>query len=826
MASATSPTCIARRALRQPPELWILAASVVIAVAASSAVSLFSDRVWQVLNDQTSQAFGADAAMRSRDPFAPELLASIDALGIEQAALIQFPTVVLHGEETALVSIKAVDAAYPLRGHLRRAAAPFGKQTQVSHGPAPGAVWVDLRLWQNLQLALGDTLELGRSKMRVSALLTHEPDRNGSFGDLAPRVLMNRQDLMATELIAPGARVEYGRLLSGTAAQIAQARELAEAAGLRFQTPQDARPALGNSVSRAEQFLKLAVLATLLLSGAAIASAAHQHGQGLRDEAALLRALGASTQRIASQSLKRLLTLALSAGVVGVLCGFAAQGLLAGAAAGLMNTELPAPRAAVALTSVGYALLLVLGFAAPPWLAARNTPPIRVFQRNVPVAGSRLASGIAAISALLLIALHTQDAQLAGLVLLGALGCCSVLAVIALILIRLLSPLRHGPSSAIRFGLANIARRRLQSVAQAVALGLALLALLLVAIVRSELLDNWRKALPPETPNQFLINVQHHQLPALRVFFAERGYTDLKFWPMARARLVALNGEAVTADSFDDPQTRRWINREFNISWTQEFGDDNRLLDGQWWPAETDGKPWLSVDEYAVERLGLKLGDRLSLQIVDRTIEFEVYNLREVSWDSFRPNFFLVAAPGVIDDGAAQWITSFHLPPDQRALLPDLIRTFPNITALDLEAAMQQVRRIMDQVVAALEFVLLFTLGAGLTVLMASIEATRADRVRETALLRALGAGRGTVMLGVISEYACLGLIAGIVAAASAQLLGFLLAREVFELSYQFSPRLWLTGSLGGALLVSGLGWLSLRRSMRTSARQVLARTA
>lgn len=811
-----------RRWLRTP-ELLILAIAVAIAVAASSAVGLFSDRVARALESQSGDAFGADASLRTRDPLTPELLKRLAAVDLKRAQLVQFPSVAFFGENSSLSSVKAADANYPLRGSLRTAGEPFGAERVEMRGPPSGEAWVDQRLWQDLRLEIGASIQLGRSSFRVTRLLTYEPDRGGGFSDLAPRVMIALADLPATGLVTEGSRVQYTYLFAGEAERVEALREIELPAGARLQTPKDGRPEIRNSLTRAQQFLDIAVLSAMLLAGAAIAASAHQHGLRLRDEAAVMKALGATSRLIARRALSRLALLALGAGAVGLVIGFASQGLVAVVASGLMSAPLPPVNPLAALWSLGLALLLVFGFAAPPWLAVRHTPPIRVFQRQTRAAGGRAAGLVAAIAAAALVGLHTGDAKLASIVIVGAGVAALILGLMAWALVRLLAGLRSRGGTAIRFGLANIARRRAASVGQAVALGLALLALLLVGVVRSDLLNAWQKRLPADAPNQFLINIQTEQVEPLKRFFDERGVKDLRLWPMTRARLVELRGEAVTAESFDDEETRRWINREFNISWTDSFGDDNRLLEGPWWDPATRNEPWLSVDDYAMERLNLKLGDKLKLQIADRTVELSVYNVRKVSWDSFRPNFFLVVPPGLIEGSEAQWLTSFHLKPEQRPLLRELITEFPNITALDLDAAMAQVRGILDRVVRAVEFIFLFTLAAGLTVLLAAIEGTRADRVRETALLRALGASNRTISLGLLAEYAALGLVAGLVAAASAQALGWGLARQVFDLPYVFSLSLWLAGALGGALLVSGLGWFSLRRTLQTSPTRALA---
>jgi putative ABC transport system permease protein len=448
---------------------------------------------------------------------------------------------------------------------------------------------------------------------------------------------------------------------------------------------------------------------------------------------------------------------------------------------------------------------------------------LRVLQRSLTeTRRTRLVWLGATGTVLALLAWQTRDFQLALRVLGGALATLAILAALAWLLVALLKPLQARVGHSWRFGLGNIARRRGGSVAQIVALGLGLLALLLVTVVRQDLLDSWRGRLPPDTPNVFLINIQTEQLASLKPFFAARGYPQLELWPMARGRLVELNDKPITADMFEDPETQRWINRGFNLSWTEQIGTDNRITEGEWWGEAGHGQPWLSADAYAVTRLGLKLGDSMTLQFADRRVRLTVHNLRQVHWDSFRPNFFLLTPPGVIEDVPAQWLTSFYLPQERRALLRELVAAFPNVTALDIEAVMNQVRSMMERIVRAVEFMLLFTLVAGMVVLLAGVEGTRAERARETALLRTLGARTPVLVKGLLSEFAVLGLLAGLVAALAAQLVAWTLAVQVFEIPYGPRPLLWLAGALSGALLVTLLGWLSLRSVLDTPPTQVL----
>ncbi|MDR3417649.1 MAG: FtsX-like permease family protein [Nevskia sp.] len=808
-------------------ELLVLALALAVAAAAVVSVGLFSDRVRQAIERGSGDTLGADAIVEGHEAFPADYRERLQGLGLRTAAVAQFPSVVavVDGQQTQLATIKAAEPGYPLRGALRLSGEPYGPTRAANGIPPVGEAWVDARLWSGLALQPGAHLQVGGSVLRVTALIADEPGRGGAFAEFAPELLMNRADLAATGLIGPGSRVQHILQLGGEPAALAAARRLQRPVGARLLGARDARPEISSALDRAGRFLDIAVLATILLSAAAVSLTARLHSQRLRDEVALLKCLGAGRGFVVRALTLQLVLLGLGAGAVGVVVGGLGQAVLGWFAAPLLNTALPAPGWLPLPQALALSLLMLLGFALPPVLEAAAAPPVRVFQRALDAGvHSQLGLVLAALAVVALVLLQAGAARLALFVIGGASAAAAVLALMAWLLVLALSPLRRRSGVAWRFGLGNIARRRGAAVAQATALGVALLALLLLTVVRTDLLASWRGRLPPDAPNQFLINIQPEQVQPLREFFAAHGYAHLDLWPMARARLVALNGKPVSADSFDDPETRRWINREFNMSWTTGFGDDNKLLSGNWWSAADAGQPWLSAEEYAVERLKLKLGDTLTLDLAGTRVTLTVHNTRKVRWDSFRPNFFLVTPPGMLDSsGATQWITSFYLAPGQHALLRDLVRQFPNVTAVDLDAALGEVRSIVDRMVHALEFIFAFTLGAGLVVMLAVIEASRAQRARETALLRTLGASSRVILQGLLAEYATLGLLAGSVAAVAAQTLAWLLAARVFDIPYGPRPLLWLAGAVAGCAVVTLVGWLSLRGVLRTPPRQVLA---
>ncbi|MFT4045644.1 MAG: ABC transporter permease [Solimonas sp.] len=809
-------------------ELLIVLLALTIAVAASGSVHLFAARVQQAIAAQSGDTLGADLVFSGRDPLPADLLARTRAPGLRALDVTQFSSVVFAGAASSLASIKAVDDGYPLRGELGLAPQPFGEARIARGAPSRGEAWVDARLWQDLRLSPGATVQAGRLQLRVTAVVDNEPDRGNGFADLAPRLLINAADLPASGLLVPGSRAQHSRYVAGDREALAPLRTLDLPRGVKRTTPQDARPELRNAIARAGRFLDIAVLAATLLACAAVALAARQYGDKLRDEIALLKCLGARRVFLTRALLLQLLLLGLAGGGGGAALAWLAQEVLARVLGDLMQLALPPAPLLPLSGAVALGLLLLLGFAAPPLLAARNTPPLRVFQRTdggSPATRAVTLAALATAAALLWFA--TGDVRLATFVLAGSAATLAALALAAWLLVRALTPLRRRAGGrggfAWRFGLGNIARRRGATIAQVVALGLSLLALLLVSVVREDLLSSWRKRLPDDTPNQFLINIQIEQLDALKAFFATHGYGDVELWPMARGRLVALNGKEVTAESFPDPETQRWINRDFNLSWSNTLNPDNRITQGQWWGEAGQGRPWLSADQYAIERLHLKLGDTLTLDFAGTQQTFAVKNFRTVDWDSFKPNFFLMAPDGAVsDDVPRQYLTSFHLPHEQRALLRELVTQFPNISVLDVDALMAQVRGIIDRIVRAVEFIFLFTLAAGLAVLLAAIEGTRAERVRETALLRTLGARSGLIARGLVAEYLVLGALAGGVAALAAQTLAWTLAAQVFHIAYGPRPLLWLIGMLAGALIVGLFGWLSLRSTLRTPPSVVL----
>lgn len=811
-------------------EIRLIAAAVVIAVGSATAVSFFTNSVARALEREAGSLLAADVAVESGQPLDADLTQRAGELGLAHTLQFVFRSVVSAGDRLQLAEIKAVAPGYPLRGQVETAARPFGPTTRSTAIPAPGTIWADARLLQQLGLAAGDVVGVGALQLRIDRVLVREPDRGGDLFSIAPRLIMNLSDIPASRLVVPGSRVTYRLLLAGSVDAV---RAFSDWAGQRVRpterliTVRDARPELRSALEHARQFLGLAALTGIVLAGVAIGTAAQRHAVRHMDSSAILRCLGASARQILATATLQLVLLALVAGAIGIVLGWAGHALLSVVLSGMIEGGLPAPDPVDALRGWLVALVTLLGFALPPVMQLARVPPLRVLRRDLgppPVQGwVTYGAALAAMTALAPWSAGRSEVTL--YVIAGCAATALVLAGLAMLLVRLLLVLRRHASVSWRYGLASLARRGSGSVTQIVSLGLGLLVMLLLTLVRGDLLQAWRASVPPDAPNHFVINVQPDERDRLAHFLAGHGLAAPTLYPMVRARLVAINGTAVHGDEFEDPRARRFIERDFNLAWTPQLPDDNRVTAGRWWGEQPARADQFSVEAGLAETLGLAVGDTLTYRIADREITGAITSLRTVKWDSFNVNFFVVAPRALIEAFPATYLTNFHLAPGAGDFLPEMVREFPSISVIDVDAVMQQVRGMIDRISAAIQFVFAFTLGAGMLVLIAAMQATQDERVRESAVMRTLGAGSGALLRGLVAEFAVLGLVAGTVAGVAASIAGALLAREVFAVPYSPSPVPIAAGLIGGILCVGIVGLAGMRAALRERPIVLLQRT-
>jgi len=798
-------------------ELRVLSLALIIAVASVTSVGFFTDRVRLALENQANTLLGADLVMISDKAIADELRIDAEKRSLNTSTSIEFPSMMITKERNQLVSIKAIELPYPLRGALRISEQRFGPDRIAAAIPEPGSVWIDSQLFDLLGVKVNDVVKIGEADLKIAAILTNEPARaSGQLFSLAPRVMLNLADIERTELITPASRVRHRMMFAGEVAAVANFRSMIEPrlqVGQRLEGIEEARPEVRSALERAQRFLGLAAMVSVLLAGVAVATSSQRFIRRHLDSCAVMRCLGGSQQQILSIFMLQMLWLGLIAGAVGCLLGFGAQFVLVGIIGSLADFALPTPSLLPILFGLLTGLVTQFGFALPPLLHLKNVPSLRVLRRDLGALPTRSIStyglGLAVLS--VLIVLQAGDLKLGLYVLGGLLMAILLLAGVAFLLLKVLGACRAHLFAEWRFGVTNLMRRPLSSVAQVIAFGLGIMVLLLFSVIRDDLLNEWGNSLPDDAPNRFMINIQPDQVAPLRQFFNQQGVDVPALYPMIRGRLIEIDGQAVEPESYEDPRAQRLLERQFNLSWAEQMQADNQLVAGEWWSG-SDSDSQFSVEEGLAKTLSIEVGDTLVFMIDEQRVTARVSNLRTVEWDSFRANFFVIASPGVLESFSSSYMTGFYLPEEDYLVLDQMVRQFPNITVIDIAAVMAQVRIIIERVTLAVEYVFLFTLIAGLLVMYAAIYATLDERIRESVILRTLGAGRRRLLNGVIAEFVTLGALAGMVAAIAASLLGYVLAEHLFQLEYQFNGWVWLIGIIGGGIGVGVAGVLGTRK--------------
>ncbi|TXT23736.1 MAG: hypothetical protein FD134_1960 [Gallionellaceae bacterium] len=857
-------------------EWRVLLLALVLAVGSFATVGLFADRVRLALQQGATSLIGADLRIVSARPLPPAYRGMAEALGLRTVESRAFLSMVAHREQTLLSEIQAVGAGYPLRGRIeieppslplnnpsdRHSGAgrnPAIKNTPrsgqghdvvpLSRGnnnhldsglrrnddaglkgegatgsiPARGTVWVDGRLLRRLDVRVGDEVGIGTQRFTVAARIVRDIDRAVGFYSFAPRVLMNDADLAATGLLQEGSRIVYRLMVAGAARQVEALHDELKpklSNGEKLESVRDARPEIRSALERAEHFLGLAALTAAILAGAALALAARRFVLRHLDTCAVMRCLGAQQGQVMRLFLYQFLLLGAVAVLLGCALGYVTQAALAGLIEAMRDTELPQPGMLPALKSAASGFALLLGFAFLPLLHLRRVSPLRVLRRELgaPQANIALAYGFAVLVLAGLFLWHAGSARLGFAMLGGLLAGLLCFGLLAWLLLHGLARYSLRFPAQLRHAFNNLARHGRDSALQVVALGLGGMALLLLTLVRGDLLQSWQGKLPPDTPNRFIVNIQPDQQQALLDFFARQLLPQPQLLPMVRGRLVAINAAPISGDSYADPRARDLVEREFNLSYAGKMPEWNELVSGSWWaPSLEKGRAGdevaqLSVEEGIAERLGIRLGDELTYDVGATPFTARVTSLRKVQWDSMKVNFFVIATPELLKDYPVSYLTSFYLPPDKVRAGDQLVREFPNLLVIDTGAMIEQVRGIMEQIAQVVSVIFLFTLLSGLAVLYAALLATRDERIQRAALLRALGADSRYLRRLHLAEFAALGALSGLFAAAGAVALGWVLAHYVLETPYRSNAMIWPVGVGGGILVVTLAGWRLARR--------------
>ncbi len=818
-------------------ELRLLIVAVTLAVAALTAVGFFADRLNGGLARDARQLLGGDAVVVSDAPTPQAFQDRARALGLQAVTTLLFPSMGRAPETLGgagrLVALKVVQPGYPLRGGLQtteRVDAPGQPTREI---PRSGEAWVDAGLLEALSLKIGDPILLGDTQLRIARVITVEPDRGSGFLNFAPRVMMNVADLAATRLVQPASRVGYRFAVAGKDPDVAKFSDWAaaeakkpEVRGVRFESLEGGRPEMRQTLDRAEKFLNLVALLSALLSAVAVALAARGFAGRHLDDCAMLRVLGESQRSIAMSYAWEFALIGLFASAAGVAAGFGVHFVFVALLGSLVETSLPAPGIWPVLFGMGMGLTLLFAFGLPPVLQLAQVPPLRVIRRDIgnlkPASLLVLGVGVAGFAALLLAA--SSDIKLGGIAVGGFAGAVLVFAGLSWLAVILLRKVVNEATAPRWLVLATrqISARPAYTVVQTSALAVGLLALVLLVLLRTDLIASWRRATPPDAPNRFVINVQPDQSQAFVTTLRNAGVKRMDWFPMFRGRLVAVNGRSVSPDDYVEDRAKRLVDREFNLSHAAEKPEHNTVVAGRWQPEEAGT---ISVEEGIATALGLKLGDTLRFDIGGITSEAKITSLRKVDWSSMRANFFVMYPVSKLSDVPVTFMGAYRAP-EQKGFDNALIRDFPNVTNVDMTATITQVQGVLDKVIRAVEFLFGFTLAAGVVVLFAAVTATREERAREYAIMRAVGARSSLLRQVQRAELVGVGLLAGFLASGVASLVGWGLAKYVFDFAWTASPWVPLVGAVAGAVLALSAGWWGMRGVLNRPVVETLRRAA
>lgn len=798
-------------------ELSLLLASLVIAVGTVTTITLFVDRLQQALLLESSSFIAADKVIASSRPVPDSITESAERLGLQSSQTLSFLSMAFSAERAQLAAVKAVDDRYPLRGKLIVADAPFGEGRVEGSGPRSGEIWMESRLFPSLDIALGESVDIGALTLPTRRVLLKEPDRGGGFDTVAPRIVMNLADVPGTEIVQPGSRVTYRYLFAGDADAL-----MAWEAEIKQDLPPDTRiygvkegaEEIGEALSKAERFLLLGGLLGVILAGVAIALAANRYAFRHFDHVAILKTLGATPARIDQVYLSIFVGLGVSATLLGALLGYMTQAGVSQILAPLLPVSLPQPSLWPILLGLSTGMVCLLAFALPPLLALRNIEPQRVIRRDLVGAepSAMLAYGFGGGGTFGLMWWYSQDLWLTSLLFVGSLAAVSLLGLVALLLIRSSRQVGLQAGSAWRLAIAGLRRRQFQSALQILAFGLALMLLLTLYLVRTSLLDEWRNQIPEDAPNHFAMNILAEERVAIRDFLTAGKVPVTPDYPMIRGRITQHNGIAIEAKQFQSGEERSAprMSSTRNLTAIASLPNDNKILEGAWFGADAGFE--VSVESEFARSNQLALGDELIFEIEGRPLTTVITSIRSVAWDNLQPNFYLIFSPEVLTDFPSTFMTSFYLQSDQKQLLSDLLRKFPTMTVLEVDALIEQIQTIVGQVTLAVEFMLVLILLSGAMVLLASIQASLDERMQQFAILRTLGASNRLVRLSLALEFAVLGGFAGLLATLGAEATVYGLEREIFDLTYTPTPLLWLVGPVIGAVLISAVGMLATRK--------------
>lgn len=816
-------------------ELTLLLASLVIAVGTVTTITLFVDRLQQALLQESATFLAADRVISSSDPISIDILSKATELGLKQSRTLSFLSMVFSDDRAQFASVKAVDDHYPLRGNLIVSDAPFVRGKPIESGPPVGEVWMESRLFPSLGIEKGAILDVGVASFPVGNVLIKEPDRGSGFNSVGPRVMMNLADVPMTQVVQPGSRLTYRYLFAGEADQLTKFETWAKpriGIDARMFGVKEGTAGIGSALDRAERFLLLGGLLGVILAGVAIALAAQRYSLRHYDHVAILKTLGATPGGIDMIFVVMFIVLGVVATLIGSGIGYGVQIIAVKILEPLIPIELPSPGMRPVWLGLVTGFVCLLSFALPPLLKLRKTVPVRVIRRDFDDAAihDHMTYLFAIAGTIGLMWWYSQDLWLTMLIFSGGVVAVVVLSVVAYLMLRSGRVIGMQAGSAWRLALAGMQRRGPENTMQILVFGLAIMLLLILYLVRTALIEDWQAQIPPDAPNHFAINISPEDVDPIRQLLRDNNIESQPLYPMIRGRIASVNDELSTdrdkrrGNQSGEQGPRASSGR--NLTWATMLPKDNRIIAGEWWESDYEGPVLVSLEEDLARSNQFKVGDELIFSIQGRNLKAKVASIRTVAWDNMQPNFYIIFSPGGLDEFPSTYMTSFYLEKTEKLFLNTLLNQYPTMTVIEVDALIEQIQIIISQVTLAIELVLILILISGSLVLLASIQASMDERMKQHAILRTLGAGRKLVLGSLAIEFCALGFFAGVLATLGSEVTVYALETQIFQLNYEINPELWVLGPLIGTVLIGTVGTIATLKVVNTPPTTVLRELA
>lgn len=807
-------------------DVTILLVALSLAVAIVSGLGIFSERLGNAITAQSTRLLGADLVLESPRPLAASMLAMAGEEGLAQSRTVSFATMASAGERFQISSVKVVEGNYPLKGQILLAAQAYDEPYEAEAGLQAGELWVDVRLLDALDVSPGDRVDIGEASLRIDRILVNEPEGVSSSFALGPRLLMHADDLERAAIVQAGSRVRYRYSFAGSEQQIANYRLRLEPLLLpehRIYTVKEGRPRVAGAIEKAQSYLLLGGALGVALAGAAIAIAARRHTEIHIQNVAVLKTLGASAAQINTIYLQKFAALLVVAIGLGFALGWLMQAVIVMLIGELADVQLEPAGYYPYVLGAATGFVCLFAFALPPLWALRRVSPLAALRKDVQTQRvGPMVSWLVGLGGLFgLMVWYSGSVELTTAVFAGLLVAVLLVSLVAWIFIR--STRYVGSNAGNMWLLASSALRRrgMENAMQIVVFAITVMLFLVLLVTRTSLIGEWQQEIPEGTPNHFLVNVQASEIDGLQAWLAQNQLSDAGLYPIVRGRLTHINGELSKQKIASDATNSADLDRELALTSSAGQPADNPLLQGTWWPADTD-KQLVSIEGQLAQSLGIEMGDSLRFQVASEIFEVEVASIREVAWENMQPNFYMIFPPAVLQAYPTTYMTSFYLPAAQKRLLGEMVRRFPTLTVIEVDAIIAQIRSIIGQVSLAIEAILWVVMACGALVLIATVQSGMTERFRESSILRTLGAPARLVLGSITIEFMMLGLIAGVLAAAGAEATSWVLQERVFRIDWRPHPMLWLLGPVISGILITAIGTLASRKAVTTPPIQVL----